>query len=337
VSGGAMRQAPLLLGVDGGGTHTRAVLADTAGRVLGRGESGAANQATSGATAAVRSIVDAVRAACGPAGCDPADIGAACFGLAGLDRPGDEAAFGAAQTELELCVAPHLVNDSVIAWAGATGGEPGVALIAGTGSVAYGRNARGAEHRAGGWGGPFGDEGSAFWIGSQAIARALRGVDGRDAPAPMAVRLAVVAGIEDPADLCLFGRVDRPDGIPMEAAIGALAPAVVACAEAGDADARAILRRAARELADLARAVVAALDLTESRPPVFGLGSVLHRPGHPPTAVADATDRRLRAALGVRLFPPRHSALVGALVLAYTAAVGVLPPPALAADWGRVP
>ena len=325
----------LLLGVDGGGTHTRAVLADTAGRVLGRGEAGTANQATAGATAAVRAIVSAVRSACAVAGCRPEGIAAACFGLAGLDRPGDEEAFLPAVAELGLPHAAALVNDSVIAWAGATGGEPGVAVIAGTGSVAYGRNPGGAEHRAGGWGGPFGDEGSAFWIATEGIRRVLRAVDRRAGPTDLAIRLTRAAGFDHPADLCLLARADRAaGGLPMETEIASLAPVVVAAAAAGDADAVAVVRGAARELADLATAVVAALSLAPAHQHVHGLGSVLHQPGSAATPVALATGERLRAVLGVPLLPPRHNAAAGALILAAARARGGEPPePAVVRAW----
>lgn len=328
------RAPALILGVDGGGTHTRARIASPGQGVLGSGESGTSNQATSGPAAAVRAIVEAVAAACAAAGCRPTDIGAACFGLAGLDRPGDEQAFAPAATQLGLRVAPALVNDAVIAWAGATAGAPGIAVIAGTGSIAYGRGARGRSHRAGGWGGPFGDEGSAYWIGTRAIARVLRGIDGRDPPSALAQRLAAAAGLADPADLCLFGRVERPGGVPMETAIGSLAPAVAAAAAEGDPDGQAILRQAGHELADLAHAVAAVLGPGEGSLPVHGLGSVLFGHGGSPTAVAMAADARLRALLGVPLRPPLQTALTGALILAYAAAAGEAPVPADVEAWG---
>ncbi len=325
----------LLLGVDGGGTHTRAVVADTTGRLLGQGGSGTANQATSGAATAVGAIMNAVQTACARAGCRAVDIAAACFGLAGLDRPGDEDIYAVSGRALDLRRAPLLVNDAVIAWAGAAGGRPGVALIAGTGSVAYGRDAGGREHRAGGWGGPFGDEGSAFWIGTEAVRRVLRGLDARDAPAGFAARIAAAAGFSEPADLCRLGRLDPGRGIPLEVALGALAPAVVECAEEGDVDAQAIVGRAGRELADLAGAVVTALSLAGARPAVYGLGSVLYRPGSPPTAVARATSRHLQAEWGLCLQPPVHSALVGALILAYEMLAGRSPMPDLVAAWSN--
>jgi N-acetylglucosamine kinase-like BadF-type ATPase len=320
----AVDPGTLLLGVDGGGTHTRAVVADGSGRVLGRGDAGASNQATTGSAAAGRSIQAAALQALGRARLRAGDIVAACFGLAGLDHPRDEEVFRAAIAPLGLSGSVSLVNDSVIAWAGATGGAPGIAVIAGTGSVAYGRNAAGDGARAGGWGGALGDEGSAYRIAATAVNRVLRGVDGRDAPTGLGTVLASAAGVHDIADLCLLARADRAADEPVEAVVARLAPAVSAAAAAGQPEAVAIIEEAGRELAALAVAIARRLDMPA--PSVHGLGSVLLSEG----SAAAAVDRHLNAQLGVGLRPPRHSALTGALVLASQAAGGMAPGAAVA-------
>lgn len=319
----------MLLGIDGGGTQTRAVLAEPGGAVRGRGVSGASNQATTGAAGARRALVLAWEAARAEAGAGPADVAGACFGLAGLDHPADEAAFRDATSSLGLPRPPTLCNDSVIAWAGATAGGPGIAVISGTGSVAYGRDASGRGRRAGGWGGVLGDEGSAFRIAAAAVNRVLRGVDGREPPSALGPTLARAAGLEAPADLCLLSRPDRAAaaGRPIEAVLAALAPAVTAAASAGDRDAAAIVAEAGRDVAALAAAIARGLGL--QRPAVHGLGSVLLSGG----PVAAAADAALRELLGVGMLPPRHPALVGALILAHEAAWGGPPPATTAAAW----
>lgn len=332
------RARPWLLGVDGGGTHTRAVLADAGGRVLGRGEAGSSNQATAGSGSAGDGLVAAVRSALGAAGVVAAEVDGACFGLAGLDRPSDEAAFRPAVAALGLGGATLLVNDAVNAWAGAGEGRPGIAVNAGTGSVAYGRDGAGREARVGGWGAPLGDEGSAYWIACRALARVLRGVDGRETPSALAAPLARRCGFSDPADLCLLARADRAAaGVPLEAVLAALAPTVVAAADEGLAEAAAILEAAAGELAAHAWAVAAALGAAPASLPVFGLGSVLlPAAGGGPTPVGRRLDALLRARTGAGLRPPACSALVGALVLAWGAAQPGRPVPAgLVTDWGR--
>ncbi len=324
----------LLLGVDGGGTHTRAAVADPDGRVLGRGEAGTANAATAGAQSAGRAIALAVSAACATAGVAPSDVGAACFGLAGLDRPDDEPPFQRMVASLGLGGRRILVNDAVIAWAGATGGRPGIAVVAGTGSVAYGRNATGGEHRAGGWGAPIGDEGSAYWIACEAIRVVLAGVDRRQPPTTLARPLTAAAGFAEPADLCLLARADgRVGGRPVEAAIAALAPVVSQAAADGQPDAEVIVRAAARHLVRLAGAVAHALGLRGARPDIFGMGSVLAPTSTGPTPVGRAADRILRRSLGVSLRPPPHSPLAGALALAHGEGLGGPPEARVLERW----
>ena len=126
-----MARGGLLLGLDGGGTHTRAVLAEIGGRILGHGAAGASNQATGGATAAGVQLAAAVSAALG--GRDPAQLAGVCLGLAGLDRPQDLQVYRPIVAALGLPAATRLVNDSEIAWAGATAGGAGIAIVAGTG------------------------------------------------------------------------------------------------------------------------------------------------------------------------------------------------------------
>lgn len=298
------------------------------GGVLGRAEAGASNQATTGPAGARRALAAAVGQACAAAGRPPSAVAGACFGLAGLDHPSDEAVFRAAVEPLGLGVPALLVNDAVIAWAGATGGAAGIAVIAGTGSVAYGRNGAGTGGRAGGWGGVLGDEGSAYRLAAGAVNRVLRAVDGRDRPTALAALLAAAAGVPDPADLCLLARAGRGEGEPVEAVIARLAPAVAAAAAAGVPEAQALVDEAGAELASLAAALAARLGL--EAPAVHGLGSVLLARG----PVAQAADAQLRARLGVGLLPPRHPALVGALVLAHEQARGALPAESLCRAWG---
>ncbi len=324
----------LLLGVDGGGTYTRAAVAAPDGRLLGRGEAGSANTATAGAQSAGRAITAAVAAACAAANAAPADIGAGCFGMAGLDRPDDEPVFRGVMEAQGLGGASALVNDAVIAWAAATGGAPGIAVVAGTGSIAYGRNARGGEHRAGGWGAPIGDEGSAYWIACEAIRLVLAGVDRRLPPTALAHPLAQAAGLREPADLCLLARADgHADGRPTEAALAALAPVVAQAAAEGQPEAEAIVRAAARHLVRLAGAVAHALGMRGTRPDVFGLGSVLAPAAAGPTPVARAVDRMLRRSLGVPLRSTPHPPLAGALALAHAGGLGHVPDPQVLQRW----
>lgn len=168
---------PLYLGLDGGGTGCRAAVADEL-TVLGRGAGGAANPRAVGAATAWINIDVATRAALADAGLreDVKPSLHTCFGLAGVGRPGDRAAF------LER---PHpfaslrLETDVHVALVGALGGEVGALLAAGTGSMVYAQDVLGGRYRVGGWGFPVGDEGGGAWLGLRLARAALHAADGR--------------------------------------------------------------------------------------------------------------------------------------------------------------
>ena len=167
----------LFLGVDGGQSGTAAVIGDETGRVLGAGEAGPCNHAAAGEGRAKleRAVTESVRAACAQAGFDAAAVTfeAACFGMSG--GPEDKQEILA-----RILPARRLIvtNDAVIALAGATESGQGIITIAGTGSIAFGRNAAGRCARAGGWGYIFGDEGGGFDIARQAARAVLRAEEG---------------------------------------------------------------------------------------------------------------------------------------------------------------
>ncbi|MCA1622048.1 MAG: hypothetical protein LC795_22785, partial [Acidobacteria bacterium] len=167
-----------VLGVDGGGSKTRAVVADGGGKVLGEGLAGASNPLRVGVSEAVGAIRDAVDRACAEAGVRRSDIVAAEVGLAGVRRADIRERMLAALAELGLGTV-EVVTDADIALYGATSGKPGLVIIAGTGSVCCGVNARGRRACAGGWGPVVGDEGSGSWIARRALQSVAHATDGR--------------------------------------------------------------------------------------------------------------------------------------------------------------
>jgi N-acetylglucosamine kinase-like BadF-type ATPase len=167
------------LGIDGGGTKTRCVLGDETS-VLAKAMSGGCNMVRLGEVQAREALHAAIRHVCVIANIIPAQIRAICVGAAGAARPEiaakvqrivAEVVSEAASTKIEV------VGDSEIALEAAFGGGPGVIVIAGTGSIAYGRDAAGNTARAGGWGFAVSDEGSGHWIGRRAIAAILSARD----------------------------------------------------------------------------------------------------------------------------------------------------------------
>lgn len=280
----AMPAPPLFLGVDGGGTKTLAVVVDADGQERGRGMAGGANYNTLGLDTALANLRAAVHAALAAAQAAP-PIAAAWIGLAGVDRAADRALLLPRLAPLARVV--HLGNDAELALSALPAGV-GVALIAGTGSIALGRDPAGATARAGGWGHILGDEGSGYDIGRNALCAALRASDGRGPATSLLPR--ILARWELPIAEALLSRV-YPAGD--KADIAALAPLALDAATDGDPVAHAIVRRAAAELAVAASTVAHALAFPDGRAPL-ALGGALLVHAAP---LRDGVLRRLRRGL----------------------------------------
>ena len=251
------RPRPTLLGIDGGGTSTIAWLADSKGRVLGRGHAGPSNLKTVGPDAAREAIERSIAAAFSDGGFVDRPVESACLGLAGFDRPEDQALLRDWAEGPRWAKQLTGVNDGALVIAAGTPEGWGVGAIAGTGSIAVGRDREGRTARAGGWGPLFGDEGSAYAVALSALRRVVRIEDGRCLSASSALtdRLLAALGIESTAQL--ISAVYAP-GFD-RAKVAALAPCVVAAAEDDPALVAEILEPAGRDLAEAALAVARAL------------------------------------------------------------------------------
>ncbi len=256
----------LFLGVDGGATKTLAVIVDATGREIGRGMAGSGNQAAVGLERAVASIRSAVAAASPQARSDGV-FRAAWIGLAGVDRPGDRDRLLPHLGALADVV--RLTNDAELALTGLDGAV-GVAMIAGTGSIAVGRDATGTMARSGGWGHIIGDEGSGYELGRLALKAAARAADGRG---PQTALLpAIMAAWQLSRPDAMIDRV-YPEGDKGE--IARLSALVFAAARDGDVVARRIVRDAATELALAALAVGEMLEFPDGTLPVALAGGML--------------------------------------------------------------
>jgi len=236
------------LGVDGGQSSTTALIADQTGRILGLGRAGPCNHAVAseGRQKFVSALTDCLAVACRSAGLASPRFACACLGLSG--GPSDKKAIVGEILTSERIIVTH---DALIALAGATAGEPGVIVIAGTGSIAYGRNAAGLTARAGGWGYLFGDEGGGFDIVRQALRAALQLEEGWGRATSLRAMLLEATGARDANDLLHRFYTDefpRPR-------IAAMAKLVDQAAGEGDPVARQILGSAGQVLAALASAV----------------------------------------------------------------------------------
>lgn len=250
-----------LVGVDGGGTGTRVVLAQADGRVLGRGESGPSGLAH-GAEAAWNAIQAALSEAGRSAGQAPRPAECAlAAGLAGVNHPAWLAAFidrNPGFARLATC------SDAEAALLDAHCGGAGVLVVSGTGSAGIAQHADGSRHCAGGWGFPVGDEGSGAWLGLGAMRIAQCALD-RRAPAGALAR-AVWRQCGSRHDTLLAWSLDAG-----QTAYADLAPLVFECA-AADASAERLLAEAATALETLAQA----LD-PQARLPVVFSGSIAVR------------------------------------------------------------
>jgi N-acetylglucosamine kinase-like BadF-type ATPase len=299
--------ARLLLGVDGGATKTRALLADLDGRVVGAGTAGSSNYQSVGLEQAVAAIIEAVRGAFADAGLamERDEVAVVCFGLAGVDRPDDRERLSGRLERERLGRRMVIVNDSELVLAAGCPDGWGVALISGTGSICFGRAPDGRTARAGGWGYILGDEGSGFDIAVQALRLATRTADGR-ANAPGLLRAALdFWGLDAPEQLIEL-IYQREAGAP--GSVARFATRVLELAEAGDPDARRMLERAADDLALHVATVARRLGL--ERPPVAFGGGVLRAS----TMLRQAIYERA----GVPLGPPAvvDDPAIGALAIA---------------------
>ncbi len=262
---------PLVLGIDGGGTHTRAQLADTRGNVLGNGQAGASNPQAAGSFAAAQNeIALAVQRAFADARREQHIVASACFGISGVDRAEERAILTAWGRER---IAEHIAitNDGLTVLAAGTPENWGVALIAGTGASAWGRAHDGRTARAGGWGYLIGDEGSGANLGLSALRAATQAADGRGAETQLLALILDFWELREPMDL--IARVYRSGLKPADFA--RLAPLVLRAALAGDPVAERIAQDASASLADAIIAVARRLEFGASPIPLALTGGVL--------------------------------------------------------------
>jgi len=243
-----------VLGIDAGGTKTVCQLADGTGRVLAEARRGGANLQAAGELEVEKVLHEVMEEALGDRGVIP---GAICLGIAGVDRPDDARVVRAIMKRIGYKARVLVVNDALVALEAGAPDRPGVVVIAGTGSIAYGRNDRNEAARAGGWGYVLGDEGSGYWIGRAALRAVLHEADRRGPATQLTARLLEHYGVGRPQDLIhqVYAATLRP------AAIAALAQSVMAAFTDGDQVAIGILRAAADQLESSALSVVRRLDL----------------------------------------------------------------------------
>ncbi len=290
------------MGIDGGGSNLRVVVATQDLRVVGEGHAGTANPSVIGREAVSALIRQHMQTAIGNAHLQPADIRAVCIGVAGASA--DHSA-----DWLYEVVGPITPNakirpsaDQEIALVGAHGKREGILILAGTGSVAYGVNPAGQAAVVGGWGYLLGDEGSGYWLGLSALKAVAQAIERRAAETSLTKIVLHELNLEKPRDLIRWLYME-----PRNVEIAQLAPLVIEQADAGDAVASGLVADAVQHLAGHVTALREILDFPDA-PIAFAGGLLTH-----PNALSLGLCRHLHLpAIPV----PRYAPVIGAVLLA---------------------
>jgi N-acetylglucosamine kinase-like BadF-type ATPase len=275
------------LGIDGGGTKTSFLLVDEYYNELCHVHSGPSNHLSVGPDAAKKAIVHGIS-------CLAERPNIVCAGFAGAGRPESVAFYKEVLQSLLPDSQVIIESDAFIASIGAIGIDPGILLIAGTGSIAIGRDKDRQMFRVGGWGPHFGDEGSGFWIGREAVRAALRSVDAQ-MPTEFAQRIAERLGLKTISEVVpawSSGKLGVPE-------IAALFPEVVAMYPAEPA--KQIISDAAVHLRSLVQIAAKRVGADDCRKSLSG--SVANHPV-------------VRSLIGLKFEEPRHSPEWGAVIWA---------------------
>lgn len=261
----------LILAVDSGATRTTCAISDENGEILGIGITGSSSHYAVSVKQAQENLRSAIEKAAVSANLNATvnvfDIG--CFGLTALDSKHDYQLNKNFIDSLGIIKRPIIVSDAVTAYYAVTSGKPGIVVIAGTGSVAFGINAKGESAQSGGKEWLISDEGSAYHIAVEGLKCALRAYDRRGEKTVLKAMLMKHFNISTFEDIVeeIYRNTDK-------SRISSLAPIVTAAAGRGDIVALRILREAGRELGLAAVAVARKLNIENERPIVGEVGGV---------------------------------------------------------------
>ena len=269
-----LRAQHSVVGVDGGGTKTEAVILDSDQRIIGEGRAGPSNPVRVGIATAAASVREAIDKACAMAKVRRDDLVAAEIGLAGARRRELRDRMREALSMLGIGDI-EVVTDADIALYGATDGAPGIVVIAGTGSICCGVNSRGKRFCAGGWGPIAGDEGGGSWIARRALRAVAHASDGRGPK----------TALTDSA--CAYFRVSNADDLVTaiyapsitNERLAGFGKNVIDAAQQKDRIAQQIIAEAASELALAAITVIRSLRMERDKFQVAHVGGVFSASG----------------------------------------------------------
>ncbi|MDE0021069.1 MAG: BadF/BadG/BcrA/BcrD type ATPase [Candidatus Poribacteria bacterium] len=288
-----------LLGIDGGGSRVRALLTRN-GVEIGRAESGPGNPLSAGFETAEANIKRAAEKACQDAG-GLRVVDAACVGLAGVGRPSAAEKMRDALRRIGFPSRTLLTHDARIALAGAAWRDSGVALIAGSGSICYGRSESGVEARCGGWGSLLDDAGGGYAVGLAGFRAAMRAYDGRLDSRVLLESALEFCGVDSAEEIVAW------KGLVEKSVVAEFAPRVFSAAETGCPEAARIVQEGAGELAAMAAVVADRLGFGKSAR-VWAAGGLAKAYPSYVSAMAEASS--------LRFSPAQNDGAAGAVFLA---------------------
>ena len=304
-----MSEKVLYVGVDGGSTKTFTVLADSSGNIFGTGETGPSNYHVVGFENAVKNIYDSILLAAKDLTFSY-EIEAVTLGLAGMDTRYDFEFFERNVEGKLPAKKIYVRHDAEIALVGATGGKPGIIVIAGTGSAAGGRNRKGKYLRCGGWGYILGDEGSAYYLGKRALMSVLWAYDGRGDKTILRDLVIKKLGISDEEGIIRKVYVEKMS----VKEIAALAPLVTEAALKNDKVALEIFNDAARHLALHVIALVNRLEMYDEEKILVATIGGVWKAGE---VILEPFRNELEKHFHVDVISPMFPPAVGALLISY--------------------
>jgi glucosamine kinase len=302
-------------GVDGGGSKTRVIIGDLNGDTLADVTGAGSAMRPGGADHSSGIIAELVRQGMNEAGINAGRPHVIVAGLAGVGRAAENRALTAALEDLEIADEVIVQGDGEIALTDAFGPGPGIILISGTGSIAYGRSPNRVLARCGGWGPAFGDEGSGAWIGRKALAIVAAAADGREPQTALTGAVLTAAQVNEPQELIPWAIAATPREL------AAHAPVVFNVASAGDVRANSLVGLAVEELVLHIRALALNLFGDERATiPVAFSGGLLHKGSF----LRKKLEQRLKSAVpGAQIRPAEIIAARGAVKAALMKATAI--------------
>jgi N-acetylglucosamine kinase-like BadF-type ATPase len=303
-----------IIGIDGGGTKTIAILCAPDGAILAEAQGAPSNFQIIGIEPSAHTILSLVQTCCHSVGCSIAQIGSVVAGVAGAGRPSDQESLrngimDLAQEQKITFNNLTIESDARIALEGAFSGKPGVIVIAGTGSIVFGKDDRGKTYRAGGWGRFIGDEGSGYTIGQQALRAVARSFDDKTKKTTLKKLVADKYRLTSQEAIIHALYKENFD-------IASLVPTVIEAASKGDNAAKKILERAALELVEILGITIKKMNARVRNPSKHSLALVggLFSGEHYYSRKVIASIRKNIPLVSIR--PAESSPVVGAALLA---------------------